>query len=667
MNVFEAVKNVVIGRARSLSDKSLFHKTSLIALLAWVGLGADGLSSSCYGPEAAFLALKEYHYLSLFVAGAVILTIVVICASYSQIIEQFPSGGGGYLVASKLLTPEIGVVSGCALIGDYVLTIAISVASGTEALVSLLPPDWAGFEGESGPRIAFYKMAVSAGGVVLLTIINLRGVKESVLLWMPAFSLFVASFIFIILYGIGTHLGELPAVAQGVASDVHSATASSLGISGLLLVILRAYSSGAGTFTGIEAVSNSMSSLREPRVQTGKRTMVYMGTSLSFVAAGLLLVYLLYHVAPVNGKTLNAVLVEKMTANWPAWLGRGFLIAALGSSAALLFIAAQTGFLGGPRVLANMAVDRWMPSRFANLSDRLVTQNGVLMMGGAAVLVVLGTGASMDMLIVLYSINVFITFSLSQLGMVRHWWLDRAKEPAWRRKFLINGIGFLLTTGILASLCIVKFDQGGWVTLLVTGVLIAAAFGIKHHYSQTQKQLQRLNDLVAASEIDMAGTPPAPVAQCDPRDRTAVFLVNGFNGLGLHTLLAVIRMFPRVYKNFVFLQVGVLDAGTFKGAAEVENLRDHARRESERYADYMRRQGFCAESHFAVGTDVVDEAAVLCDGIAKKYPQSQFFAGQLVFQDEGLLTRFLHNHTVFELQRRLYQQGWPMLILPIRV
>ncbi|HZF00617.1 MAG TPA: APC family permease [Methylomirabilota bacterium] len=657
MNVFELVKNVVIGRARNLSDKRLFHNTSLIALLAWVGLGADGLSSSCYGPEAAFNALEGHEFLSLFVAAAVILTITIICASYSQIIELFPSGGGGYLVASKLLTPTTGVVSGCALIGDYVLTIAISVASGTEALFSLLSPGWATTQN---------KMEFAAAGVIFLSIVNLRGVKESVLLWMPVFFLFVASFTFTIIYGIATHIGEFPAIAHGVAADVNSTT-SSLGAWGLLMVILRAYSSGAGTFTGIEAVSNSMASLREPRVQTGKRTMVYMGTSLSFVAAGLLLMYLLYHVVPMEGKTLNAVLVEQMTATWPAWLGKSFVIAALASSAALLFIAAQTGFLGGPRVLANMAVDRWMPTRFANLSDRLVTQNGVLLMGAAALAVVLGTRASMNTLIVLYSINVFITFSLSQLGMVRHWWLDRAKEVKWKRKFFINGVGFLLTTGILISLCTVKFFEGGWATLLVTGILIAAAFGIKHHYGKTQKLLQRLNDLVAASEVDTTNAPPVPATQCDPKERTAVFLVNGFNGLGLHTLLAVVRMFPKVYKNFVFLQVGVLDAGTFKGAAEVDNLREHAQRAVECYADYMRKQGFCAESHIAIGTDIVDEAANLCDEIAKRFPQSQFFAGQLVFKDEGFLTRFLHNHTVFELQRRLYQQGWPMLILPIRV
>ena len=655
--MFGRVKNLVIGRARNLSDKSLFHKTSLIALLAWVGLGADGLSSSCYGPEEAFKALQGHHFLSLFVAAAVIVTIVVICASYSQIIELFPSGGGGYLVASKLLSPATGVVSGCALMGDYVLTIAISVASGTEALFSLLPGGWA---------TVANKMEFAAAGVIFLSILNLRGVKESVLVWMPAFLMFIFTFAFAIIYGVVTHMGGLPAIATGLAADVHDTTAS-LGTWGLIMVVLRAYSSGAGTFTGIEAVSNSMASLREPRVQTGKRTMVYMGSSLSFVAAGLLLTYLLYHVTPVAGKTLNAVLVEQMTAAWPVWLGKGFVIAALVSSAALLFIAAQTGFIGGPRVLANMAVDRWMPTRFANLSDRLVTQNGILLMGAAALAVILCTEASMDMLIVLYSINVFITFSLSQLGMVRHWWMDRDTEPKWKSKLLINGLGLLLSGGILISLCVVKFFEGGWVTLGVTGILIAASFRVKRHYTQTQKQLQRLDDLVPAAMLNATEPHVHPPAKCNPDARTAVFLVNGFNGLGLHTLLAVVRMFPKVYSNFIFLQVGVLDAGTFKGAAEVDNLREYSRREAERYAAYMRREGFYAESHAAVGTDVVDEAAQLCDVVAKKFPQAQFFAGQLVFKDETFLTRWLHNHTVFELQRRLYQHGWPMLILPIQV
>ena len=652
------IKNLVIGRARNLSDKNIFHNMSLVALLAWVGLGADGLSSSCYGPEQAFLALKSHTYLSLFVALASVITIVIICASYSQIIEEFPTGGGGYLVASKLLSPTVGVISGCALIGDYILTIALSVGSGADAMFSMLPP-----------TVLHYKLMFSLGVVVFLTMLNLRGVKESVVLWVPIFFVFVGTYTFAILWSIATHLGSFPEIAQGVVTDARAASAET-GLIGLFAVLLRAYSLGAGTYTGIEAVSNGLNTLREPRVQTGKRTMIYMSVSLSLVVGGLLVAYLLYHVAPVEGKTLNAVLFETMTAGWSPGLSRAFVVAAMASSAALLIIAAQTGFFGGPRVLANMAVDRWMPTRLATLSDRLVTQNGVLLMGAAAFAVVYLSKAAVDVMVILYSINVFITFSLSQLGMVRHWWLVRGKEPKWRFKIFLNGLGLLLTGGILILLCVAKFDEGGWITLLVTGVLVGISFWVKNHYLHTQKKLHRLNELVAAALADDAMM-SAPVEKtpppCDPNARTAVLLVNGFNGLGLHTLLAIVRMFPKVYNNFIFVQVGVLDAGNFKGAAEVENLREHSRREVERYVAYMSRRGFYAEAQYALGTDIVAEAATLCDTIAQKYPQAQFFAGQLVFKDESLVTRWLHNHTVFELQRRLYHLGRAMLILPIMV
>ena len=669
MSVFRLVKDVLIGRARNISDRRIFHHMSLVALLAWVGLGADGLSSSCYGPEQAFLALNpaggpNLTALSLFVALGTVLTIIVICISYSQIIEVFPTGGGGYLVASKLLSPTVGVVSGCALIGDYILTIALSVASGADALYSLLP---AHFQHQAGAVIQHQKTEFSLMVVVFLTLLNLRGVKESVVLWVPVFFVFVFTYTFGIIWAIVAQFGNLPQIAHGVSTDLHMGAAQ-LGMVGLMAVMLRAYSLGAGTYTGIEAVSNGMSALREPRVQTGKRTMMYMAASLSFVVGGLLLAYLLYHVEHVDGKTLNAVLFEKITAAWPPWLSRGFVVAAMGSSGALLVIAAQTGFFGGPRVLSNMAVDRWMPTRFATLSDRLVTQNGVLLMGLAAFLLLFFTASSVDMLVVLYSINVFITFSLSQLGMVRHWWIERRKEPRWKRKLFINGFGLMLTGGILVSLCVVKFFEGGWVTLLVTGILIGLSFWVKSHYRRTQKKLHRLNELVAAALADDAlNVVEKPAPPCDTNARTAVFLVNGFNGLGLHTLLAVVRMFPKVYHNFIFVQVGVLDAGNFKGAAEVQNLREHSRVEVERYVGYMSRRGFYSEAQYGLGTDIVDEAAKLCDKIAEKYPQATFFAGQLVFKDESLITRWLHNHTVFELQRRLYQNGRPMLILPIQV
>ncbi len=655
-SVARTVKNVVIGKGRDLHDTSIFHKVSLIALFAWVGLGADGLSSSCYGPEEAYKTLGSHTHLSLFVALGSMLTVLIICASYSQIIELFPSGGGGYLVASKLLSPKLGVVSGCALLIDYVLTITISVASGIDALFSMLPPHW-----------QQWKLVAEVAGIGLLTIMNLRGVKESVVVLTPIFLLFVVTHAFAILYALGSHVGEVGQLVTQTTTDFKNSQ-SELGLFGAMLLILRAYSMGAGTYTGIEAVSNGLPILREPRVQTGKRTMRYMGFSLALTVGGLLLAYLLLHVSHEEGKTLNAVLFEKMTANWGGF-GFTFVLVTLASEACLLLIAAQAGFLDGPRVLANMALDRWFPSRFSTLSDRLVNQNGIMLMAGAGLIVLLATGGSVDWLVVLYSINVFITFSLSQMGMVKHWWEVRGREKGWAKKLAINGIGLTLTGGILISLTIVKFHEGGWITLVVTALLVGLALLIRRHYDHTRRLLNRCDDLVRIAQKtgphnDLSHTVPAvPDAQA----KTAVILVNGFNGLGLHTLLNIQRLFGGLYKNYVFLCVGVVDAGNFKGADEIERLKQHCDQEAGLYVAFMQSQGYYAEGVTAIGIDPVAKIAEMAPDIVTKYPGSVFFGGQLVFPHDSFFTRLLHNSFVFAIQRRFYYQGFPFLILPIRV
>ena len=644
------LKNFFIGRARDLSDRSLFHKISLIAVLAWVGLGADGLSSSCYGPEETFKALGSHAGLSVFVAFACVATIVVICASYRQIIELFPSGGGGYLVASKLLSPAAGVVSGSALLVDYVLTITISVASGADALFSVLPAAWQP-----------WKLAFAGVGIGFLTLLNLRGVRESVMLWVPIFFVFVGTHAVAILVAIVSHAGDLPAVASQTVTQVSSAHAE-LGLLGMLALMLKAYSMGAGTYTGIEAVSNGLPILREPRVQTGKRTMTYMGASLAITVFGLLLAYLLYAVQPVAGKTLNAVLFEKITASWPGDTGKWFVGVSMLSAMSLLFIAAEAGFLDGPRVLAIMSLDRWFPARFATLSDRFVTQNGILLMGGAALLVLLVTHGAVGLLVVLYSINVFITFTLSQFGMVRHWWNNRATAPKWKRKLAINGIGLSFTSFILVSLCVVKFHEGGWVTLVVTGAVVALAFFVKRHYLGAMKDFKRLNELVDVSKL------PAPsVATRANQGRTAIVLVNGFNGLGLHTFLGIPRLFPDTFGHFIFVQVGALDAGSFKGAEELERLKTETAAGVKRYVEFAQRHGFTAEAVTDVGHDIVGKIAELSEDLLKQYPNAVLFGGQLAFSDETRWTRWLHNYAVFALQRLFCRRGVPFVIVPARV
>jgi amino acid transporter len=596
------LKNIFIGKARDIGDHGIFHKLSLIAVLAWVGLGADGLSSSCYGPEETIKALGAHPALAPSVALACVLTIAIICVSYSQIIELFPGGGGGYLVASKLLSPTAGAVSGCALLVDYVLTIAMSVASGADQLFSVLPATWLP-----------WKMTVALVATLVLILLNLRGVRESVVVWTPIFFVFLVTHGFAIVYGLCTHLGNVRGVVGDTMHDVRIAH-SHLGWIGMGLLLMKAYSLGAGSYTGIEAVSNGLPILREPRVATGKRTMLYMGISLSLMVSGLLVAYVIFGSVPHEGKTLNAILFEQITAGWPRGLSSGFVWLAMISAAALLFIAAQTGFLDGPRVLANMAIDRWFPTRFATLSDRFVAQNGIMLMGIAALIVIACSRGSVDLLVVLYSINVFVTFSLSQLGMVVHWWKDHGDEPKWKHKLAINAIGFTLTSGILVSLSIMKFHEGGWITLIVTGMLIFFAFLIKRHYRQARAELARLDDLLPAFANDpgaSVNSPACPSPVCDPAAKTAAVFVNGFNGLGVHTILGIQRMFPGVFKNFVFAEIGVVDAGNFKGAEEIGNLESSIARATQRYADYMCAHGIHGESIHAIGTEIVATAREL--------------------------------------------------------
>lgn len=655
--IFQKIRRLVLGSEKNPFDKNIFHSMALLPFFAWVGLGADGLSSSSYGPEEAWHVLHAYPALGLFVALGTAITVFVLSGAYTQIIEMFPGGGGGYLVASKLLSPTVGMVSGCALLIDYVLTISISIAAGADAIYSFLPPEMVG-----------WKFSTVIAGITVLTILNLRGVKESVGMMVPIFLVFVVTHAFAIGYALFTHSTEMPAIAQQTASQVTGA-ADVLGWFGVFFLIMKAYSMGAGTYTGIEAVSNGLNILREPRVRNGKRTMRYMSWSLAITAVGLILAYLFYQVTKEEGKTLNAVLFERMSEGWGSW-GSVFVWVTLFSEAAILFIAAQAGFIGGPRVIANMALDRWFPSRFAMLSDRLVTQNGVLLMSALAIGTVIFTNGSVQMLVVLYSINVFITFALSMAGLVRHWWSSRRKVKGWLGKLIVASAGFGLSTFILLFVVIFKFHDGGWATLLVTGGLIAFSWWVKRHYRQTKLLLRRLDNLVRAAGVnpDEGGkATELPEIVSEPKGKTAVMLVNGFNGLGLHTLLNIQRLFTGVYKNFIFVHVGVVDAGNFKGEEELEALKEHVESETRKYVEFMNRHGHYAEAFTSIGTDVVQETAELAPAILKKFPQSIFFGGQFVFPEDTLVTRFLHNNIVFSLQRRFYNQGIPFVILPVRV
>jgi amino acid transporter len=647
--ILERTKRTLIGSPRDIKEPSIFHKLSLIPILAWIGLGADGLSSSSYGPEEAFRALGQHTYLAIFLAMATAFTVVVISYAYSRIIEHFPHGGGGYIVSTHTISKSAGVISGCALLVDYMLTIAVSLVSCGDAIFSFLPL-----------FLQKYKLIFVALLIVLLVILNLRGVKESVTFLAPIFIVFVVTHVLLIGYGILTHTGQVKPLFNEVNVNLSSGI-SALGFVGVLAIFLRAFSMGAGTYTGIEAVSNGMQIMRDPKVQTGKRTMVYMASSLAVTASGLLVCYLLFRIAPAEGRTLNAILAGEVFSNWP--LGGVIALVTILSEGALLVVAAQTGFIDGPRVMSNMAIDSWVPRRFASLSERLTMQDGVMLMGAAAFALLLYTRGSITALVIMYSINVFVTFSLSQFGMVRFFLQNREKDAKWKQHIVIHIIGLVLCLTILCVTVYEKFGEGGWVTLVITSAVIGLCYLIRRHYLKVRGSVRHLEETLS----NIPATEPFNADSVNPKEMTAILLVSNFNGFGLHTLLSIVRHFPGIYKNFIFLSVAEVDSGSFKGVAEIEALQTSVKQDLERYVKVTRVHGFPADYRTEIGTDVVDSVTELVEKTVIEFPRSTVFTGKLVFKQETPFQKILHNETAHSIQRRLQWDGIPTVILPIRV
>jgi amino acid transporter len=624
---------------------------ALIAFVAWVGLGADGLSSACYGPEEAFLALGAYTPLGLYLAAMTAVTVFVIAVAYNQVIELFPSGGGGYKVATTLLGARAGLVSGSALVVDYVLTIAISVASGVDALFSLLPPTLGGI-----------KLGVELALTALLLYLNLRGMKESIRFLLPIFLGFVVTHTVLIVYGVFAHGDALPSMLGQTVSESHALTRD-VGWVAVAALLLRAYSLGGGTYTGIEAVSNNVQSLAEPRVRTGKWTMFYMALSLAFTAAGIIVLYLLWGAQHVEGRTLNAVTFESIINHYGLGsdtLNQAGLVIVLAFEAGLLLVAANTGFLGGPAVLANMAVDSWMPHQFRNLSSRLVTQNGVILMAGAAAAVLLITRGQVSVLVVLYSINVFLTFTLSLLGLVKYWWLHRA-EGQWLVRMALSLLGLMVCGGILVITTVEKFTEGGWITLIITGLVIGIGYAIRRHYNMVSESIGRAESIYSVPTGHVEA-----IAKLMPSRPTAAFII-GRNRCGLiHAARTVLRTWPGFYKNFLVVSAQPIDVRSYGGEEALAKLQADRLRDMEFYMDLARHTGIASKYYLGFGIDGVEEMVNLCRQARDEFPNIVFFASKLVFTNETWITRLLHNQIILAIQQRLQLEGMQMVILPMQ-
>jgi amino acid transporter len=477
----DAVKRVVVGRPRASGE---LHETLLSKTLALPIFAADPLSSVAYATEAALAVLiaasatAGHLVFPISVAIAAVLGIVVL--SYTQTVQAYQTSGGAYVVARDNLGRLPSLVAAAALLADYILTVAVSVTAGVVALSS------------AAPSLASHKVALSLLFVLVLTLANLRGVRESGFLFaVPTYAFVVAFFVMI-----GTGVSKC---AFGTCPQAHVPDPITAGTGAVtVFVVLRAFASGAAALTGVESISNGVNAFKPPAGKNAAQTLLVMGgiAIALFIGTSWLAVHM--HAIPSNSVS---VVSEIARATFPTSSWASFMYYAVqGLTFAILVLAANTSYQGFPRLGAVLARDRFFPRQFINLGDRLVYSNGIIVLAAIASFLIWIFHADVLALIHLYVIGVFTAFTLSQAGMVRYWW--RRRDPGWQRAAALNATG-AIATGLVALLVIqAKFTAGAWAVIVAIPLMILGFYGVNRHYRKVERRLR-------AGVAAVAAAPPA--------------------------------------------------------------------------------------------------------------------------------------------------------------
>jgi amino acid transporter len=458
------LRQVLIGDA--LPSERIFHER-LSKAQALAVLSSDALSSVAYATEETLLVLvlvgSAALTLSWPIALAISVLLIIVAISYYQTVHAYPTGGGAYTVAKENLGTWPGLVAGAALLTDYVLTVAVSISAGVAAIVSafaILEP---------------LRVELALIAIAFVTLVNLRGVRESGRVFAVPTYFFIATMFLLILVGLARWLfGSPPLVSPGPPSTnaVQSLT---------LLLILRAFASGCTAMTGVEAISNGVSVFKRPEADNAGKTLLWMAGILVTMFLGITYLVNQFGVVPRGGETVVSQLARAVFGTSPVY----YLVQA--ATALILLLAANTSYSDFPRLAMWVARDRYLPRQLANLGDRLVYANGILLLGGLAALLVIIFGARTHALIPLYAVGVFISFTLNQAGMVRHWL--GLQSPGWRRSAFINGVGAIATGVVLIIVTATKFVHGAWIVLLLLFAILLVFRTIHRHYQGVAEQL----------------------------------------------------------------------------------------------------------------------------------------------------------------------------------
>jgi amino acid transporter len=460
------LKSLLVGRPKETAGLAHERLTKTVGLAVFA---SDNLSSAAYATEEMLAVLvlggaAALHY-SIPISLALVAVVGIIALSYRETIHAYPSGGGAYIVAHDNLGKFPGLVAAAALLIDYVLTVSVSVAAGVASIITF------------APGLHNYRVLFALGVIWLITIMNLRGIRESGRIFA------VPTYAFIFLVGATIVYGIIRYFAFGARPAMHGFPAATHPVT--IFLLLTAFARGSAAVTGIEAISNGIPAFREPAAKNASTTLIAMASILAFLFLGISVLSHLFHVfAPTPTRTVVGLIALQVYGKGPMF------IAVLGATALILFLAANTSYADFPRLSAVLARDRFMPRQFMNRGDRLAFSNGIVGVAVFASILIVIFQAEVSRLINLYVMGVFTALTLSQTGMLRHWRRVRDQEPKWRRYSVMNGIGAVVTFVVLVIVLWTRFTHGGWMVVCAIPVFVYAMNRVSSHYEEVGRQLR---------------------------------------------------------------------------------------------------------------------------------------------------------------------------------
>ena len=464
------LKRLMVGQPLETAAQ---HEQRLTKRIALAVFSSDALSSVAYASEAILGVLIVVGTVALPlvipISVAIVVLLLIVGFSYRQTIHAYPSGGGAYIVAHENLGEIPGLIAAASLLIDYVLTVAVSISAGVFAITSLA--DTWGY-----PNLANYRVEIALACIVLVTVVNLRGVKESGVIFSVPTYIFIISIIGMLVAG----FVQVTAGGWVVAAPKLQAAVQPAETVGLFL-LLRAFAAGCTALTGVEAISNGVPAFTQPESRNAAATLLWMIAILGTMFLGISVLAHFYGMVPREDVSVVSQLASQIVGTGPAF----FIIQV--ATALILVLAANTSYADFPRLSSLLSRDRFLPRQFSSRGDRLVFSNGVVALGGFSALLVILFNAREQAMLPLYAIGVFISFTLSQLGMVRHW--QRVREPGWQRSIAINGIGAVLTAVVLIVIVVTKFTHGAWAVLVLMPILVLMFRAIHYHYKEVARQL----------------------------------------------------------------------------------------------------------------------------------------------------------------------------------